>query len=562
MRRILARAFLPLALLAWGPLGLSRGSAETLASRVVLVANAADPDSVSIAEHYARVRGVPPENIVTLRMSQAQVISWREFISTIWQPLQDELIRRRWIGAVTEQIGSLSSPLTDPVGRRKYLISGHRIAALVLCRGVPLRIDNDPALAAPPLPPFMNRPEFRTNAGAVDSELSLVARNGGYPINGFVPNPIYGRDQPSQAERAGVVEVSRLDGPTAGDARALVDRAVQAEAEGLIGRAYVVIDSGYAEGNRWLERVSSGITSMGFETTTEREKGGLPVTARCDAPVLYFGLHEPDLNGPFALPGFRFPPGAIALHIHSYSATTLRSSDTGWCGPLLARGVTATVGNVNEPYLQCLHRPDLLLRALARGQTLADAAYYALPVLSWQSVLIGDPLYRPFAVPLREQLRDIGRLPPELAGYPVLRLMALLEAQGRPAEAVSIARAALRGRPGLLPLRLALAERLAKQGNPGEIPELLAPSWKPGALPADQWGLVRETAQFLAATGHPAEAVRVYRRLLALEFLPPAPRARWLVEAIAVGKGANDPAQVERWRKDLDDLAAQTRGDR
>ena len=119
MRRILARAFLPLALLAWGPLGLSRGSAETLASRVVLVANAADPDSVSIAEHYARVRGVPPENIVTLRMSQAQVISWREFISTIWQPLQDELIRRRWIGAVTEQIGSLSSPLTDPVGRRK-----------------------------------------------------------------------------------------------------------------------------------------------------------------------------------------------------------------------------------------------------------------------------------------------------------------------------------------------------------------------------------------------------------------------------------------------------------
>ena len=86
------------------------------------------------------------------------------------------------------------------------------------------------------------------------------------------------------------------------------------------------------------------------------------------------------------------------MHIHSYSATTLRNRDTGWSGPFVARGVTATVGNVFEPYLQLTHRPDLLLRALVRGATFGDAACYAQPALSWQVIAIGDPLYRPFAV--------------------------------------------------------------------------------------------------------------------------------------------------------------------
>jgi len=43
-----------------------------------------------------------------------------------------------------------------------------------------------------------------------------------------------------------------------------------------------------------------------------------------------------------------------------------------------------------------VHRPHLLLRALARGHNFGDAVYYALPALSWQGVAIGDPLYRPF----------------------------------------------------------------------------------------------------------------------------------------------------------------------
>ena len=59
--------------------------------------------------------------------------------------------------------------------------------------------------------------------------------------------------------------------------------------------------------------------------------------------------------------------GAVALHIHSFSAPTLRSDSAGWCGPFVARGVTATVGNVFEPYLDLTHRPNLLLQACRRS---------------------------------------------------------------------------------------------------------------------------------------------------------------------------------------------------
>ena len=187
----------------------------------------------------------------------------------------------------------------------------------------------------------------------------------------------------------------------------LVDHALVAERTGLAGRAYVDIGGIHPDGDRWLESTAKQLAELGFDLDVDRDPTTLPVTARFDAPALYFGWYANDLNGPFALPSFQFPPGAIALHIHSYSARTVRSATEAWCGPLVARGVTATVGNVFEPYLQLTHDPSLLLRALARGMTFGEAATYAIPALSWQGVAIGDPLYRPFAVPLATQLSDL-----------------------------------------------------------------------------------------------------------------------------------------------------------
>ena len=511
------------------------------ADRVVIVANSDAPDSVAIAQYYSEVRRVPISNVIALRMPVAETITWPDFVAKVWQPLEDELVRRGWIDAI-------AMDLLDEVGRRKYAVSGHRIAALVVCRGVPLRIMNDPALYRE-LSPLTDHPEFRTNQGAVDSELSLLAQTD-YPINASVPNPLFGDPHPSDAERSQVVEVSRLDGPTAADALRLVDHAVEAEQRGLLGRAYVDIAGPRESGDRWLERAAGSISDIGYDISVSRGPGTLTSSARFDAPALYFGWYAPDLNGPFALPGFQFPPGAIAVHVHSFSAHTLRSATEGWCGPLVARGVTATLGNVYEPYLEYLHRPDLFMEALARGDDLVDAAYYALPVLSWQSIVIGDPLYRPFAVPLADQTKDISALPPQLAGYAVVRRMMALDAAGKPADAISAGKDGMHQAPNLA-LGLALAQRLDDSGVKDQAVWWLAEAAHSAGTSPGDWGLIRESAHFLAIHGGAAEATDLYRKLFLIDAIPASVRTSWLEEARVAALDSGDTGQAAEWKDEM-----------
>jgi uncharacterized protein (TIGR03790 family) len=518
---------------------VARGS--ELADRVVIVANADAPDSVAIAQHYAQVRGVPAANIITFRMPLADTISWKEFVATVWQPVEDALVDRGWIDAI-------KMDLFDDIGRRKYSISGHRIAALVVCRGVPLRIANDPTLFKE-AKPLTDHVEFRTNEGAVDSELSLLARIN-YPINASIPNPLFHNVQPTAEDLSLVVKVSRLDGPTVADAMGLVDRAVEAERTGLLGRAYVDIAGPREVGNRWLESVAAQISALGFDGSVGRGPSTVPATARFDAPVLYFGWYAQDMNGPFLLPGFRFPPGAIAVHIHSFSAHTLRSATEGWCGPLVARGVTATVGNVFEPYLDFLHRPDLLVEALIRGENLVDAAYYALPVLSWQSIVIGDPLYRPFAVPLFEQLQNHAALPPQLAGYAVIRQMNLVDAAGKKDEALATGKMGMQEVPNLA-LALALAARLDAAGLGNQAIWVLKDAAESAGTTPGDWELMREAALFLAGHRRAAEGIDLFRRLFEIEAIPPAVRSPWLVEARRVALDAGDTGQAAQWKDEI-----------
>ena len=530
----LAIAFLPV---------VACGANENLAARVVLVANSDDPDSLRIARHYAEVRGVPRENIIALKLPLTESITWREFVVTLWEPLLDELMRAKWIDAIP-------MALTDAVGRRKLAVYSHRISALVTCRGVPLKIEHDASLYTPS--PFTQKAEFRTNAGAVDSELSLLAHPN-YPINAFVPNLLFQNETPGTLDRLRIVKVSRLDGPSVDDALGLVDRAVAAERAGLLGRAYVDIGGIHAVGDEWLEAVAKQLESLGLAPAVDRAPATMPATARIDAPVLYFGWYAGSLNGPFALPGFRFPPGAIALHIHSYSAGTLRSTTSGWTGPLVARGVTATVGNVFEPFLELTHRPNLFLRALARGATLAEAAYFSLPELSWQAMLIGDPLYRPFAVSLDDQLGDLTKLPARYAGYAVLRRLHELDAADRRDEAIALARSAQREVPGLA-LGLALSGLLRDAGDRDSAASALGFVALLKTLPADEWALAREAALQLENLGRPARAVELWRMLFAIEALPPELRIAWLGDAVKVATVANNPAQVAEWGRALAEL--------
>lgn len=518
--------------------------ADDAASRVVLLVNADDPDSLRIAEYYAKRRGVPRENIVSLSMPIKETITWRDFVLGIWQPLQDELVKREWIDGIAMN-------LFDDFGRRKMAFSGHRISYLVVCRGVPLRISNDPSLLNEQKGQ-LNRAQFKTNESAVDSELSLLAV-GNYNINAFVHNPLYRQESPSSLLLDTVIKVSRLDGPEADGVIAMIDSTLTAEKNGLMGRAYVDIRGPYKQGEVWLDRTAKVFESLHFDTEINLEKGTFPESARFDAPALYAGWYTGTLNGPFALPEFRLAPGAIAIHIHSFSAQTLRSDHSSWCGPLLARGAVATTGAVFEPYLEFMHHPDLLFKALSQGKNLGDAAYYALPALSWQNVLVGDPLYQPFRRSLAEQWSHRDDVAPRLAAYVVLREMRRLQAAGQADEAVQLARKEQRDRPSL-PVGVALAAILTEQGDKVGAARAVGFAEYLKRVSSDDWALLLSTTDYLAAAKDFQSALKVYRNLLADKRVPTSLRLTWLESGITLANTAGKMQQSISWEREKTQL--------
>jgi hypothetical protein len=47
---------------------------------------------------------------------------------------------------------------------------------------------------------------------------------------------------------------------------------------------------------------------------------------------------------------------------------------------------------VAEPFLVATPRPDLLLPAYFSGKNLAESYYLSIRALSWQNIVVGDPL--------------------------------------------------------------------------------------------------------------------------------------------------------------------------
>jgi len=95
---------------------------------------------------------------------------------------------------------------------------------------------------------------------------------------------------------------------------------------------------------------------------------------------------------------FDWQRGAVGYHIASSECTTLKKEGSQvWCKRMLEEGVAATIGPVAEPYVQGFPLPEVFFSYLLDGYyTLAESYFLSLPYLSWQMILIGDPLYRPF----------------------------------------------------------------------------------------------------------------------------------------------------------------------
>jgi len=243
----------------------------------------------------------------------------------------------------------------------------------------------------------VNRITGVETGASLDSELSL-ARFEDYDLFRWRPNDLLSHPVP---EVSRTLMVSRLDGPSLEIARGLVDKALAAEAQGLQGVAY--IDSrgltrrdafGLYDG--CLRELAAMIRRQGlFEVCLESTEA-LFQSGDCPRTALYCGWYS--LKD--YVDAFEFVDGAIGYHIASFEAVDLRDpNSTQWCPAMLRKGITATLGPVAEPYLQAFPKPDMFFSKLLAGRCLVEAFYATNPYNSWQMLLIGDPLYRPFKRP-------------------------------------------------------------------------------------------------------------------------------------------------------------------
>jgi uncharacterized protein (TIGR03790 family) len=363
------------------PLGSRAGGEE-----VVVIYNSNLPESQGLAHFYARKRSVPAAQIIGLPLSTSETISRSEYRHVLQRPLAQQLEELKlW------RLGRGSVPNTN--GTRRAVartVVASKIRYAVLCYGVPLKIRPDSDLGEPGEAAL--RPELRRNGAAVDSELACLPQTySGYLLAGPLVNTLYATTNAANLHPTnGILLVTRLDGPTPEIARDLVEKSLQAETSGLWGRMYFdvrnIADPGYKIGDDWIRAAAQMARQLGYDTELEESPEIIPASFPLSHVALYMGWYQENVGGGFALPRVEFMPGAFAYHLHSFSAPSLRVTNSSWAGPLLAKGATCSMGTVDEPFLT--GTPDLgvfLGRWSFLNFSYAEAAYAAQGVLSWQT---------------------------------------------------------------------------------------------------------------------------------------------------------------------------------
>jgi len=391
-------------------------SANTYAlepNQILVIANNDVPASVRLAEYYCLKREVPMGNMLALSLGTRlkDSISRSDYNKYLAGSIREKLCSKEFVGKIKCLLTTYGVPLK--VGGRGPLKDKEADLKKLqqLLKQSKSRLDwleqNATTSSASQkdkvkrkvrlLEGMINHIKGKETNASVDSELSLVLYDD-YELYRWRPNKLrYNSPYPDIRS----LMVSRLDGPSFDIARNLIDKALIAEKKGLKGIAYIdsrgikndgVVNSlGYFDQSmRELAEFIDQNTSMlvRHESTSKLfEPNSCPLTA------VYCGWYRLAKY----VDAFTFVNGAIGYHIASYEAKNLRDpNSTQWCPAMLKDGVTATLGPVNEPYLHSFPEPKKLFTELFTGQCLVEAYYHSKPFNSWQLVLIGDPLYRPF----------------------------------------------------------------------------------------------------------------------------------------------------------------------
>jgi len=379
---------------------------------ILVIANKDITESGRIARYYCKKRQVPERNILSLSLGTDlnDTISREDYEKQLAEPIRKKLFTHELLGkarcllttyGVPFKVGG-RGPLTEQQSKlrelRQFVEQEKKTVEQLKQDGLDdsarykqsnRRLDQ--------LQLQIDRINGKETNASVDSELSMVLFEA-YDLYRWQPN-LLKNDVLSLSFRT--LMVSRLDGPNDRIATGLVDKAIKAEKTGLKGIAYIdsrgiVKKDLYAHFDQSLRDLAM-FTRLQTEIPTKEERTAkLFAPGSCPRTAIYCGWYSLKKY----IDAFDFVDGAIGFHISSFEAVDLRDPNSSqWCPAMLIDGITATIGAVAEPYLHSIPQPREFFTELYKGNCLVEAYYRTKPFNSWQLLLIGDPLYRPFKKP-------------------------------------------------------------------------------------------------------------------------------------------------------------------
>jgi uncharacterized protein (TIGR03790 family) len=373
--------------------------------QVLLVCNGNSPISCSIGEDYVQKRHI--RNRLFVQCPDSAVRTENETIS------------------LTNYTASIEGPI------RKYLSNHQHIDFIVLTKGIPIRIVGAPLGSCDE---NSHEPEATRGRPSVDSTLAAldygskpglrrITIAGSGAIGAAYANRYWNSNQPFSHEVFGGYLVTRLDGYTEEDAKALVREALYAEghSDDLLRQGKVLLDIQPIFGLGDKSKQPAPIVGNNIPTESEYAgfnadmqnahdllaKRGIPdeldlsdaFVGHRSHLLAYFSWGSNDAKySADAYESLMFAPGSLCDTAVSTSARTFLPTQGGQSliADLIAHGLTCAKGYSDEPLLQAIASPSIALDRYTSGYTMAESFYAASNFVAWEDIVIGDPLCCPY----------------------------------------------------------------------------------------------------------------------------------------------------------------------
>ena len=407
---------------------------------VLVVVNTNSADSVAIGNYYLSVH--PGAQVVNIGTTTSDSIVRSSFISEIRDPIRNYLsstagLSTQIVSIVTTR--GVPYQLTDSVGQggnytsfsqgltgdasvdsELTLLWQNMVAGNSFSNAFPAHdVIFNPYFGAQTAINSFNRGNIQTNknwTGVVDNGVSLFFESPSHPFTG---NNAWGfstkGSEPvaNQLNEGDFYLVTRLSGYSVTDVTNSIARSLNIQVNKTTDT--IVLDgtpSGFDYPayhlfgtNIIYDHASNILGNAGFTIAYSREDAAITNLPNGQRVLSYSssGTHSPPStplsNNPQYINDvlqFNYAPGAIFNTYESFNGSDFNNpahGNQGMVADFIRQGGTLGFGHVFEPFTIAVAYEDFYLPdLLTNGLTWAEAAYGSIPFLSWENVIIGDPL--------------------------------------------------------------------------------------------------------------------------------------------------------------------------